>query len=220
VNKNEIAKVVLADLVVPAKGIIPPGFPTYNPALEGYDYNPERAKQLLQESRYGSNLANMPHITLTTSGDFGASVSLDMEVVLQMWEKNLGIKVDIQQTEFATYLKDLHRRRFQMFETGWIADYPDPENFLDILFHSQSSNNHSNYSNPEVDALLEKARTETDQAARYQLYNRIEQIIINDAAWIPLWYSGEQYLLVKPSVHDYFQTPLVIPKLRYVYLTS
>lgn len=220
VNKNEIAKVVLADLVVPANGVIPPGFPAYNPALQGYDYNPERAKQLLQESRYGANLANMPHITLTTAGDFGANVSLDMEVVLQMWEKNLGIKVDIQQTEFATYLKDLHRRRFQMFETGWIADYPDPENFLDILFHSQSSNNHTNYSNPEVDALLEKARTETDQAARHQLYNRIEQMIINDAPWIPLWYSGEQYLLVKPSVHDYHQTPLVIPKLRYVYLTS
>ena len=220
IDKREIASIVLADLVNPAQGILPPGFPGYNPGLRGYDYNPERARQLLQESSYGSNLDALPTIILTTAGSFGANVSLDMEVVLQMWEKNLGIQVEIQQTEFATFLKDLHRRRFQMFDTGWIADYPDPENFLDILFHSESSNNHANYNNPEVDALLEQARTETEEAARYGLYNRIEQMIVDDAPWIPLWYSGESYLLVKPNVHDYLQTPLIIPKLRYVYLTD
>ena len=77
--------------------------------------------------------------------------------------------------EFATFLKDLHKGRFQMFDIGWIADYPDPENFLDILFHSESSNNHTHYSNPEVDALLMKARVETDETARYALYNQAEQ---------------------------------------------
>ena len=217
VDKKEIASVVLANQVVPAKAIIPPGFPSYNEFLQGYDYNPEKAKQLLKESKYGSNLDNLPHITLTTAGQFGAAVNLDLDVILQMWEKNLGIKVDVQQTEFATYLRDLHRRRFQMFQIGWIADYPDPENFLDILFHSTSSNNHTNYRNLEVDRLLEQARTENDQSARFQLYNRIEQMIMNDAPWLPLWYSGEQYLLIKPEVKDYFLTPLVIPKLRYVY---
>ena len=143
-----------------------------------------------------------------------------MEVVLQMWEKNLGVKVEIQQTEFATFLKDLNRRRFQMFDIGWIADYPDPENFLDILFYSESSNNHTNYNNPEVDRLLERARTETDQTARYQLYHRAEQQILDDAPWVPLWYSGERYVLLKPNVKDYFMTPLIIPRLRYVYLTD
>ena len=68
-----------------------------------------------------------------------------------------------------------------------------------------------------MDRLLEQARTENDQSARFQLYNRIEQMIMNDAPWLPLWYSGEQYLLIKPEVKDYFLTPLVIPKLRYVY---
>ena len=67
---------------------------------------------------------------------------------------------------------------------------------------------------------LEQARTETDRTVRYQLYNRIEQLVIDDAPWVPLWYGGERYLLVKPNVHDYFQTPLIIPKLRYVYLTG
>ncbi len=107
-----------------------------------------------------------------------------------------------------------------MFDIGWIADYPDPENFLDILFHSDSSNNHTNYNNPQVDALLEQARTETDEALRFRLYNQVEQLIIDDAPWAPLWYSGERFLLVKPNVHDYYLTPLYIPRLRYVYLTD
>ncbi len=220
IDKQNLATSVLADQVVPAYGILPPGFPGFNPNLRGYEFNPERARQLLAESKYGDDLDNFPLITITTSGSFGASVSLDMEVVLQMWKKNLGIDAEFQQTEFATFLRDLHKRRFQMFDIGWIADYPDPENFLDILFHSESSNNHTNYSNPQVDSLLEQARTETDEAVRFRLYNQAEQMIVDDAPWVPLWYSGERYLLVKPNVHDYYLTPLYIPRLRYVYLTD
>ncbi|MCH8298577.1 MAG: peptide ABC transporter substrate-binding protein, partial [Chloroflexi bacterium] len=220
IDKREIATIVLGDQVVPATGILPPGFPGFSKSVSGYNFDPERARQLLRESKYGDDLENLPPITITTPGSFGANVSLDMEVVLSMWEKNLGIKTEFQQTEFATFLKDLNKRRFQMFDIGWIADYPDPENFLDILFYSDSSNNHTNYSNPEVDALLEKARVETDETLRFRIYNQVEQMILDDAPWIPLWYSGERYLLVKPYVHDYLQTPLIIPKLRHVYLTK
>ena len=88
------------------------------------------------------------------------------------------------------------------------------------MFYSDSSNNHTNYNNPEVDALLEKARVETDETLRFSIYNEVEQTILDDAPWIPLWYSGERYLLVKPNVHDYLLTPLIIPKLRHVYLTD
>ena len=220
IDKQEIASIVLGDLVVPAKGILPPGFPGYNNDVRGYSFDPIRAKQLLEESAYGNDLENLPAITITTPGSFGANVSLDMEVVLQMWERNLGITAEFQQTEYATFLKDLHKRRFQMFDIGWIADYPDPENFLDILFHSESSNNHTNYNNPDVDRLLVEARVETDENARLALYNQIEQIILDDAPWVPLWYSGESYTLVKPSVQDYLQAPLIIPRLRYVYLND
>ena len=220
IDKREIASVVLGDQVVPATGILPPGFPGYSADVRGYEFDPDRARQLLRESKYGDDLDNLPPITMTTSGSFGAVISLDMEVVLQMWERNLGVKVEIQQTEFATFLKDLNRRRFQMFDIGWIADYPDPENFLDILFHSESHNNHTNYSSPEVDRLLELARTESDEAARFQIYHQAEQQILDDAPWAPLWYSGERYVLVKPNVKDYYQTPLIIPRLRFVYLTD
>ena len=220
IDKKEIATIVLGDQVVPANGILPPGFPGFNESISGYQFDPERARQLLEESKYGNDLDNLPPITITTPGSFGANVSLDMEVVLAMWEKNLGITTEFQQTEFATFLKDLNKRRFQMFDIGWIADYPDPENFLDILFYSDSSNNHTNYSNPEVDTLLEKARVETDETRRFSIYSEAEQAILDDAPWIPLWYSGERYLLVKPNVHDYLQTPLIIPKLKHVYLTA
>ena len=220
IDKREIATIVLGDQVVPAKGILPPGFPGFSELVSGYEFDPIKAKQLLLESKYGNDLDNLPPITITTPGSFGANVSLDMEVVLAMWEKNLGITTEFQQTEFATFLKDLNKRRFQMFDIGWIADYPDPENFLDILFYSDSSNNHTNYNNPEVDALLEKARVETDETLRFSIYNEVEQTILDDAPWIPLWYSGERYLLVKPNVHDYLLTPLIIPKLRHVFLTD
>ena len=220
IDKQEIATIVLGDQVVPAKGILPPGFPGFSESVSGYEFDPIKAKQLLLESKYGNDLDNLPPITITTPGSFGANVSLDMEVVLAMWEKNLGITTEFQQTEFATFLKDLNKRRFQMFDIGWIADYPDPENFLDILFYSDSSNNHTNYNNPEVDALLEKARVETDETLRFSIYNEVEQTILDDAPWIPLWYSGERYLLVKPNVHDYLLTPLIIPKLRHVFLTD
>ena len=220
IDKREIASIVLGDLVKPADGILPPNFPGYDEAVRGYEYDPVKARQLLEESKYGNDLDNIPPITITTPGSFGANVSLDMEVILQMWERNLGITAEFQQTEFATFLKDLHKGRFQMFDIGWIADYPDPENFLDILFHSESTNNHTHYSNPEVDELLMKARVETDEQVRYDLYNQAEQMIIDDAPWVPLWFDGESKLLVKPNVHDYLLPPLIIPRYRFIYLTE
>ena len=220
IDKEEIASIVLGDLVRPADGILPPNFPGYAEEVRGYEFDPTRARQLLEESKYGGDLENLPPITITTPGSFGANVSLDMEVILQMWERNLGITAEFQQTEFATFLKDLHKGRFQMFDIGWIADYPDPENFLDILFHSQSTNNHTHYSNPEVDELLVQARVETDTTRRYSLYNQVEQMILDDAPWVPLWFDGESKLLVKPNVHDFLLPPLIIPRYRFVYISD
>tara|TARA_B100001750_G_C15355610_1_gene519498 strand:- start:62 stop:913 length:852 start_codon:yes stop_codon:yes gene_type:complete len=217
INRQEIASLVLADLVHPAKGILPPGFPAYNSSLPGYEYNPEKARQLLKESTYGDDTNKYPPIMLTKAGGFGAAVSLDLEVILESWRQELGLDISIQQTEFASYLQDLHKRRFQMFDIGWIADYPDPENFLDLLFHSTSDNNHTNYNNPAVDALLIQARTETQTEKRYQLYQEAERLILFDSPWVPLWHSGEQYILLKPWVKNYNMSQLIVPKLRFIY---
>ena len=218
-DRQTIAATVYEGLVNPAKSIIPPGFPSYNPDLAGYEFDPERARQLLAESSYGDSLDSLPLITLSIPSGFGAALPLHLEVLLQEWA-NMGVRVEIQQTEYATFIQDLHQKRFQMYEFGWIADYPDPQNFLDILFHSKSENNHINYSNPQVDTLLEQARVEPDQATRFQLYNRIEEMILADAPWVPTWNRGEGYALIKPNVKGYLLTPLVLPKLRYVYFSE
>ena len=220
IDRQTLATTLLQDLVVPAAGILPPGFPGYNPDLVGYNYDPDKARQLIQESKYG-NTGELPRITLTVPGSFGAAISPSIEAMLAMWEENLGVEISILQTEWAIYLQDLHQNRFQMFGgLGWIADYPDPENFLDVLFHSESTNNQSEYTNRQLDRLLELARVEQDEAVRFDLYHQSEEIIVDDAPWIPLWHSNGGYVLVKPEVSDYFLFPLIIPKYRYVYFTE
>ncbi|HIL32158.1 MAG TPA: peptide ABC transporter substrate-binding protein [Dehalococcoidia bacterium] len=220
IDRQTLATTLLQDLVVPAAGILPPGFPGYNPDLVGYNYDPDKARQLIQESKYGDT-GELPRITLTVPGSFGAAISPSIEAMLAMWEENLGVEISILQTEWAIFLQDLHQNRFQMFGgLGWIADYPDPENFLDVLFHSESTNNQSEYTNRQLDRLLELARVEQDEAVRFDLYHQSEEIIVDDAPWIPLWHSNGGYLLVKPEVSDYFLFPLIIPKYRYIYFTE
>ncbi len=222
IDLQSIADNVLDGRVSPATGVIPPGFPSYTEGLRSYHFNPDLARELMQESTYGDALASgdFPRITLTISGSFGAAIPTYLEVILEQWRQELGIEVDIQQTEWATFLQDVNDKKYQMFSLGWIADYPDPQNFLDVLLHSESQSNHTNYGNPEVDRLLEEARTERDRERRFELYNQIEQMILDDAPWVWTWFSGEGYALIKPEVSDYFLLQMSIPKYRYVYFNQ
>ena len=215
VDKELIAREVLSGLVVPAYGILPPGLPGYNPNLEGLRYDPELARSLLAQSKY-ADPDSRPRIVVTVPGT-GGTIGLDLEVILQMWRDILDVRVEIQQVEWATYLEDLNRNAFQAYAgLGWEADYPDPQDFLDILFHTESSINHGDYSNLEADAILEEARVEPDATKRIALYQRAEEIIVNDAAWVPLWFQGERHLLIKPDIRGYRVTPMILPKLRQV----
>ncbi len=217
INRDEIASVVYEGAVRPAKTIIPPRFPSYNPNLNPYPYDPEEARRLLAESKYGADPDSIPRLILSISGSLGAAVPLGLEVILQSWEQELGLQVEIQQTEWATFLEDINDKKYQMYSIAWAADYPDPENFLDLLFHSESEGNRSNYSNPEVDALLEEARVVNDPTARFELYNRIEEMILDDAPWVLLWNDEDWYFLIKPHVKDYFLLPMTLAKFRYVH---
>ena len=215
IDKELIANEVLAGLTVPAYGILPPGFPGYTDGIEGLKYDEEAAKAELEMSKY-ADPATRPRIILSVTGT-GGDIGIDMQVILEMWKNTLGVEVEIQQVEWATYLQDLNRRKFQIYALGWQADYPDPQDFLDILFHTESETNHGAYSNPEVDAMLEEARVERDPNRRVELYNEVEQMIIDDAAWVPLWYDSERNLLLKPHIKDYRLVPMSIPKFRYIY---
>jgi oligopeptide transport system substrate-binding protein len=219
VDKELIAESVYAGLVRPANGILPPDFPGYTGDIVSLTYDPDKARQLLQESDY-ADAGSRPRIVITIPGT-GGSPSLDVEIIADMWRTELGVEAEIQQVEWATYLQDLNRERLQAFGgLGWEADYPDPQDFLDILFHSESPGNHGEYSNPEVDRLVEQARTEADPQLRQDLYQQAEQLIISDAAWLPLWFDTEGKGLIKPYVQNYRYTPIIVPKLGDVYLTK
>ena len=217
VDKQLIADQVFSNLVKPAYGIIPPGFPGYSADIQGLEFDPVLAKDLLAQSAYG-NSAERPRIVLTVPGT-GGSPGLTTEVVADMWRQNLGIEIEIQQVEWATYIQDLHRGRLQAWSgLSWQADYPDPQTFIDVLFRSTSAINYGGYNNNEVDDFVISAQTEQDATKRVQYYNDAEQIVVSDAAWLPLWWGVDSKALVKPWVKDYIFSSLTVSKFKDVWL--
>ena len=205
IDRELIADKVLANMFSPATTILPEGFPGYTGEVYGLKFNPENAKKELRNSSYQGDA---PLVTITVPGT-GGSIGLDMEAIIEMWRTTLGIEVEIQQVEWATFLEDLNRDRFQAFAgIGWQADYPDPHGMLDINFHSESPLNHNGYSNLKVDNLLNEARSALWED-RINLYKMAEQLIVDDAPWIPLWYSGDRMVLIKPEVKGYRLTPKI-----------
>jgi oligopeptide transport system substrate-binding protein len=213
IDREKIVEVVLKDMIPVAHSIMPPGLPGYNPDAAVAAYDPDQAKQLLAESKYGGP-SGLPKITLSQVGA-GATAGDDIQAMVEMWKQNLGVEVEIQQTDQATFWRDLDQRDYQLFMAGWVMDYPDPEDILDILFNSGSQQNTSAYNNPQVDQLLVQARTEQDSTKRMALYQQAEQIILADAPWIPLYYFRD-HVVVKPYVKDFMLPAIVMPYLRYV----
>jgi oligopeptide transport system substrate-binding protein len=208
-DRSKIAEVVLKGSVPVANGILMPGVPGYTKDDKTYAYDPVKAKQLLSESKYGNNLGE---ITMALSGA-GATAGAYDEALVQMWKDNLGVDVKITQAEAATFFNDIDEGKYQMFHLGWVMDYPDPEDVLDILFYSKSRQNNTRYSNPAIDAKLEAARIETDPAKRLAAYQDIEKQLVQDAPWMPMFF-GTTHALVKPYVEGFSFPPLIIERFR------
>jgi len=200
IDKEKLISLVFAGTMQPAYGILPPGIPGYNDELVGLDYDVEEAKALIARSSYG-DISNLPPITLTPAG-WGGLISSELESLVYQWRENLGVEVTVRQLEPEAFLYHLDRERDEMFYTGWIADYPHPQDFLDILFGSEAENNYGGYSNPDFDALLEMAAAEPDYDLSLALYQQAEQMLVDDAVCIPLCF-GVNYILVKPYVSGY-----------------
>jgi oligopeptide transport system substrate-binding protein len=215
-DKNRMIRLVSQGTLPVANGIVPPDMPGYeNPDLSDFEFDPDQALQLINDSSYG-DVTELPEITLNVSGD-GSAVGPIVEAVIESFKTNLGVEINVEQTPWPEFLGELNSPNpaYQMYQLGWIADYPDPQNFLEVLFHSDSAQNHGGYSNPDVDALLEQARGTQDTEERLAIYQQAEQLILEDAAWIPLYFDVEN-ILVKPYVWGYTNPPIQIPRLQYV----
>lgn len=212
IDKDKIIDLVRKGVVSKAEGILPPGMPGYNEYLRGLDFDVNRAKRLIAESEYG-DVSNLPPIYLTSSGV--ESVSGLEAALIDMWRRNLGIEVEVRLWQPEVYPYIVMEEKDELFTLGWAADYPDAQNFLDVLFHSGSKDNIGEYSNPQVDALLEDARVEQDTTGRLINYQLAEQTIVNDAACLPLYFDIS-YTLVKPYVKNLPLTPMWISRLKYV----
>ena len=215
VDKERIISLILRGMVAEAEGILPPGMPGYNAGLEGLDFDLRKAKELIAASKYGDP-ANFPPITITVPG-YGNNISEYLGAIIEDWRKNLGVEVSVRQLESDNFMYHIEEERDEIFMLGWVADYPDPYNFLDDLFHSGSENNSFSYNNPEVDELLAAAAIEQDAALRLTMYQQIEKQIVDEAPCLPFSF-GMNYVLVKPYVKDYVINPMGIADLRRVYI--
>lgn len=190
-------------LVERAAGILPPGMPGHNEGLAPFTFDAEAAGQLLDESSYGG-AENLPVIRSYASS--GA--------IHWAWREHLGLEVEsVGIFEFSDRLNRMDNLELGVFIAGWCADYPDPQNFLDVLFHSESESNNFAYSNPDLDALLEEAAVEQDTARRTELYHQAEQMILDDWVVVPLWHNRE-YSLIQTYVKGYEVTPIGVQQLQ------
>lgn len=209
IDRAEYTDVVSGGDNTPAAGLYPPGLPGFSADLQPPASDPEEARRLLGQSAYGAVEA-LPEIVLTASGG-GMGVPPAVALLTSMWEEALGVTVTVEQFDSESFYGQLYAGNHgQIVMTGWCADYPDPENFADILFHSGSPQNFGGYANSELDALLEEARGEPDTDTRLALYREIEEGLLDEAAAIFLSHPSVYYTLVKPYVRGFVATPIGI----------
>jgi oligopeptide transport system substrate-binding protein len=194
-DREALAEVVLRGHSAPATGgFIPPGMPGHSPRLV-LPYEPDRARQLLAEAGYARGCGFPPAELLARRGHEPQS-----EYLKAQWQENLGVDVALtwETMEYEVFFGRLRRESPTMFLLGWVADYPDPDNFLRIsTFRHWTRWQHKAY-----DSLVEEARRVMDQGERMRLYERADRILIEEAAIVPLTYS-RLHLLVKPWVRQF-----------------
>jgi peptide/nickel transport system substrate-binding protein/oligopeptide transport system substrate-binding protein len=165
-----------------ARGILPPGIPGYDPKREPYPHNEALARKYLMESGYGKE---KPSIEIWSASKSEAAQKELNEIKIQL--NKIGIQTNINfETNWPKFLSMVKDGNLPVHIHAWYADFPDPDNFLGILFHSKSKYNYWAYQNKEVDRLLDKARAERDYLKRMEMYRKIEDIILDDAPIVPM----------------------------------
>ena len=179
VDTQAIVKQITGRGSVPAKGVLPPGIAGFDPNFKGYSYDPDKARRLLAEAGHPDG-RGIPPIELWT---VSKSQRVKNEILAyRKYLAEIGIQVIPKVAKnWREFVGLINAKKVPMFYAAWYADYPDPDNFLYVLFHSKSPTNRMGYHNPMVDDLLERARHETDYMKRVEMYREIERLVMQDA---------------------------------------
>lgn len=210
INRQQLMMYMRNSIGIPAEaGFVPGGLPSRNTEMvKGYPYNPAKAKQLLKQAGFpdGKGLPTVKLLTINIYADIASFVARQLEEV--------GIPVQVEVIQKSLLLEQTAKSQAQFFRGSWIADYPDAENYM-AMFYSKNPAppNYTRYKNPAFDLLYEKALLENNDSLRYQLYRQMDQLVINDAPVIPIWYDMAIHL-VQPNVEGFYPNALNLLELR------
>jgi peptide/nickel transport system substrate-binding protein len=200
-------------LGIPAEsGFVPAGLPSFDSAkVRGYYYDPVKSKQLLNEAGFpdGNGLPVIKLLTIPNYSDLAGFIAKQLE--------EAGIPVQVEVVQKSLLLELTSNSRALFFRGSWIADYPDAENYLSVFYSKNPAPpNYTRYKNPAFDKLFESALAETNDSLRYELYKEADQVMINDAPVIPLWYD-EWIHFTQPEIKNFNVNGLNLLELRKVY---
>ncbi|MFC0522060.1 ABC transporter substrate-binding protein [Pontibacillus salicampi] len=206
VPKDQIIQAFYGGLAEPAKTVMPPSIEGYNDAIEDYEYDVEKAKSLLAEAGYENGFSfdlwympvPRPYIPE------GQKIA----EVLQQSFSEIGVTANLQTADWGTYLEKANKGDFDAFLLGWTGDNGDPDNFIYTLLDKDSigSNNYAHYANDELHDILIEAQTITDQDKRNELYKEAQEIVHEDAPWVPLVHSTP-VMAAKKEITGYIPHP-------------
>jgi ABC-type transport system substrate-binding protein/methyl-accepting chemotaxis protein len=210
INKQRINERVFSGLSVVANSLLPPGIMGHDPNLRGYDYDPDRARRLLRDAGHGNGL-DLEYWTWDTD-EF--RISGQLEAILEDLEK-VGVRVKVSSHSS----KDVRTRQRDrsaglIFLGNWFADFPDPDNFFFIFFHSTSASILGlNYHSADLDARIENARRNTDIDQRAEIYRDFDRYILEQAPLVPMFHE-RLFVFHRPEVRG-LRPFLVPPPVRY-----
>ncbi len=210
IDRDKLVRFTLKGQAYPASyGFVPPAFATY-PAtsIEGYSYSPEKANELMKAAGYPQG-KGFPPLTLQLNSG-GAQNILIAEAIQKMLEDNLHVRVSLNIVPFAAHLEAVETGKVLFWRAGWIADYPDPENFLNLFYgrhvpeqlSQHSYLNTFRYRSSKFDSLFESALRTSNESLRMQRYAQADQQAINDAVCLFLYYYKSDRLL-QPYVRNF-----------------
>jgi peptide/nickel transport system substrate-binding protein len=165
-------------------GFIPKGLPGYSDC--GYEYDPQRARQLLAEAGFPGG-KGLPTLKLSTTSNY-----LDLCKYIQQQLGLLGIDVQVDVNPPAPLREQMAQGKLEWFRGSWVADYPDAENYLSLFYspnHSPAGPNYTRFTSADVDHLYEKARATSDDSLRATLYHQIDSLVMEQAPVLVLYYD-------------------------------